>query len=306
MKFSSFKYLVKQGWKNMLANRLMSLASFGVLTACLVITGIAVLATLNVNSFMDYIGAQNSVEVYLTSDITVEQRDTTELAIASMTDLIDEFSYVSKEQALQEQMKDLGEYGAFLENYAGENNPSNPLPASFRVAAKNPADVPQLVEKLRVLDGVEEVQTSLELASVLTSLKSVVSICGWSLVLVLGAVSVVVISNTIRLTVFARRKEINIMKFVGATNSFIRMPFFVEGVTVGALAGVFSTGIVCGAYLGLLEYIATVEVGMLKWMVDCIIPLNTIWALVLLGFVAFGIVIGSIGTTASIRKHLKV
>lgn len=306
MKFSSFKYLVQQGWKNMLANRLMSLASFGVLTACLVITGIAVLATVNVNSFMDYIGAQNSVEIYLLNSITPEQQANAEKTIAGMTDVIDSFAYISKEQALQEQMEDLGEYSAFLENYAGEDNPTNPLPASFRVAAKDPSDVPRLVDVLSKIEGVEEVQTSLELAGVLTSLKSVVSICGWSLVLVLGGVSVVVISNTIRLTVFARRKEINIMKFVGATNSFIRMPFFVEGVTVGALAGVFSTGLVCGSYYALMRFISSVEVGMLKWMVDCIIPLDLIWVYVLVGFVIFGIFIGSIGTTTSIRKHLKV
>lgn len=304
MKYSSFSYLVKQGWKSMLANRLMTIASFGVLTCCIVITGVAALVTLNVNSFMNYMGSQNQIEVYLKDEITPEQRNSAEATISAIEGIT--YQFVSKEQAVLDMQADLEEYAAFLNDFTGENNPGNPLPASFRVAVDNPANVPVVAEKLAIIEGVEEISTPYDLAKVLDGLKKIVSLCGWTLVLVLGIVSVVVISNTIRLTVFARRKEINIMKFVGATNAFIRLPFFVEGVTVGAVSGALATGIICSSYAGLVHYINSLEITLFAWLVDCIIPLGELWPFLLLGFVVFGVVIGSIGTTTSIRKHLKV
>ena len=127
-----------------------------------------------------------------------------------------------------------------------------------------------------------------------------------SLVIVLAIVSVVVISNTIRLTVFARRKEINIMKFVGATNAFIRLPFFVEGMTVGAISGVLATVVVGGAYYGLEQALLQPEALWLNEFTKCMWPfMDIIWPL-LGGFVLFGVAIGGVGCASSIRKHLKV
>ena len=123
---------------------------------------------------------------------------------------------------------------------------------------------------------------------------------------VLGIVSVVIISNTIRLTVFARRKEINIMKFVGATNAFIRMPFFVEGMTVGALAGLISTVLVGGAYFAALKALAQPGAMWLDEFTQCLYPFHVV-ILPLAGiFILFGMFIGSAGCAFSIRKHLKV
>lgn len=136
----------------------------------------------------------------------------------------------------------------------------------------------------------------------MVNLKRIVNYIGWGLVAVLGVVSVVVISNTIRLTVFARRKEINIMKFVGATNAFIRLPFFVEGMTVGAISGVLATVVVGGAYYGLEQ--AAAAARRLLWLNEftkCMWPfMDIIWPL-LGGFVLFGVAIGGVGCASSIR-----
>ena len=137
-------------------------------------------------------------------------------------------------------------------------------------------------------------------------LKQVVTIVGWGLVAVLGTVSVVVISNTIKLTVFARRKEINIMKFVGATNAFIRLPFFVEGMTVGALSGLVATGIVSGCYYALINGLQSEMEGIASELISYLYPLSEVILPLLIGFVAFGMLIGSTGCATSIRKHLKV
>ena len=133
-----------------------------------------------------------------------------------------------------------------------------------------------------------------------------VTVVSVGLVVVLGFVSIVVISNTIRLTVFARRKEINIMKYVGATNGFIRLPFFVEGVTVGLIAGAIATVVVLGGYQLLLIYAVKLPGFWGTLLAGTLLPLADVWYLVLGGFVLFGVLIGSIGTASSIRKYLKV
>lgn len=306
MKFSSFKYLVKQGWHSMIANRLMTFASFGVLTACLVITGVAALLSTNLNSFMTYLGSQSAVEVFISDDADDAATANIESAINNMGETVRAYVYISKEAAVAEMQAEMEEYASVLEGYAGAGNPENPLPASFRVTVQNPEDVESVSKTLSACEGVKRVKTPTELSTVLVNMKKVVNIAGISLVLVLAVVSIVVISNTIRLTVFARRKEINIMKFVGATNSFIRLPFFVEGVTVGALSGILSSIIVCFSYSMVLRYFATPEASWLSLFTSCVLPINVVWPYVLVGFLLFGVVLGSVGTTSSIRKHLKV
>ena len=132
---------------------------------------------------------------------------------------------------------------------------------------------------------------------------TVVSVC---LVVLLGFVSIVVISNTIRLTVFARRKEINIMKYVGATNGFIRLPFFVEGIAVGLIAGAIASAIVRGGYQLLLIYSVDFPAFWGSILNDVLLGMNQIWWKVLVAFLAFGSLIGSVGTATSIRKYLHV
>ena len=307
MKWSSFRYLVRQGWHSMVANRLMTLASVGVLTACLFITGVAALLSVNVNSFVDYLSAQNEVEVYLNDDVTAEQADALNEQVAALSN-VSACAYTSKAQAVEDMKQWFGADADLLDSYAGEDNGENPLPASLVVTVEDLSLLNETVQEISGVCGASayKIKAPGDLATVLVSLKRIVTYVGWGLVAVLGIVSIVVISNTIRLTVFARRKEINIMKFVGATNTFIRLPFFVEGMTVGAIAGLVATGIVCGAYYGALQYAAQPSAAWLSEFTRCLVPLGTVWPFLLAGFVVFGVFIGSVGCTASIRKHLKV
>ena len=156
------------------------------------------------------------------------------------------------------------------------------------------------------MPGVDFVDSPGELAGALVSLKQAVNIAGWGLVAVLAIVSLVVISNTIRLTVFARRKEINIMKFVGATNSFIRLPFLVEGTAIGIFSALLSFGIVSGAYLGVIEALSTQGTGWLSNLYFNLLSYQAVWPWLAGGFLISGVVIGGFGSAISIRKHLKV
>lgn len=320
MKWSSFRYLVKQGWHNMIFNRLMTLASVGVLTACLVITGAAVLLSANVGSYVDYLETLNEI-VFFIDDATPEEKVVELKSAITASDNVAECYFIPKSEAVEEMRSQLGEYSDIMDEYAGEGNESNPLPSSFRVSVTNVAKLSETVDALSELgsytstdeegntiqhNAFYKISSPSELSDTLVSLRRIVSYIGSGLVLVLGIVSVVVIGNTIRLTVFARRKDINIMKFVGATNAFIRLPFFVEGMTVGAISGLLASGIVIGVYYGIEQAMLSPEAMWLSEFTRCMIPFTAVIKPILVGFVVFGITIGGVGCAMSIRKHLKV
>ena len=302
MKFSSFKYLFRQGWNNFKSNRLMSVASVGVVASCLILVGICGSLVLNVNSFVSYLGAQNEVVIYLKDEATIDHINAINSSLEQDED-VSRFRYVSKEDALAEQMGYMGQYASLLAGYEGENNP---LPASFRVNLKDLTRLEPASFKFSGFDGVDYVSTPTELAGVLIALKNVTYYAGLAILVILFMVSMVVISNTIRLTVFARRREISIMKYVGATNSFIRMPFIVEGLLIGTISAVITFAVVAGGYVYLFNYISTQSTGFIAVLSLCMVPFANIWPVMLVGFMGFGWVIGGLGSALSMRKYLKV
>lgn len=302
MNWSSFQYLARQGLHSMVKNRLMSAASIGVLTVCLLITGAAGLFTMNVASLMDYLGSQNETVVYLNEDLSSEQLAAVDGALRSISGLR-EVTYVSQDEALQRMKDSMGENAHLFDVFEGSENP---FYANYRVVLEDVSRLPEILPQLEAIDGVDTVGAPMQLSEMFTSIHQGVSLVSVVLVAVLGFVSVVVISNTIRLTVFARRKEINIMKYVGATNGFIRLPFFVEGVTVGLIAGAISTLLVLAAYQLLVVYAAALPGFWGSLLSSTLLPVGKVWYMVLGGFFAFGALIGSAGTASSIRKYLKV
>ena len=302
MKLSNFKYLVKQGFLNFKENRIMSIASIGVVVSCLIIVGVCGLLAININSFADFLGDQNEIIVYIEDSASESEIDAIDDFIKN-NDNISSYNYVSKEEALEEQMSYLGEYGDLLESYQGDENP---LPASFRCKVKNLAEIQQTSDQLSQLEGVELMSTPTELAGVLVTIKNATYYGGIAVLAILIFVSIVVIANTIRLTVFARRKEISIMKFVGATNGFIRLPFIVEGLIIGTLGAVITFAVLSGAYYYLLSYMAQTATGWLALVSTALIPYNAIWWKLLVIFAGFGWFIGGVGSAISMRRYLKV
>ena len=302
MKFSSFKYLFRQGWNNFVGNRLMSVASVGVVTACLILVGVCGSLVMNVNSFVRYLGAQNEVVIYMKDEATLDNINTINTSLENDEDVAS-FSYVSKEEALAEQMEYMGRYESLLSGYQGENNP---LPASFRVHLADLTRLEPVSLEFSAFDGVDYISTPTELAGVLITLKNVTYYAGLAILLILFMVSMVVISNTIRLTVFARRREISIMKYVGATNGFIRLPFVVEGLLIGTISAVMTFAVVAGGYVYLYNYIATQASGFIAMLSMCMVPFGDIWLVMLIGFFGFGWLIGGLGSAMSMRKYLKV
>ena len=302
MMLSSFFYLAKQGLGNLIKNRLMTFASIGVLTVCLIITGVAGLFTANVNSLMEYLRGQNELVLY-------PQEELDELGLAQLDAKLREISgikeieYISKEEAMERMKQSMGDKAYLLDVLEGDQNP---LRVNYRIVLEDVGALSQIVPQLQAIEGVDNVLAPVELSDVFVNVHKAVVCISVGLVVVLGFVSVVVISNTIRLTVFARRKEINIMKYVGATNGFIRMPFFVEGIAVGLIAGVISAGIVLGGYQLLLMNSSVFPAFWSDMVTSILLPMDQIWWMVLCGFLLFGSLLGSVGTATSVRKHLKV
>lgn len=302
MKWSSFKYLARQGLHNMINNRLMSFASVGVLTVCLIITGVAGLFTANMNSLMIYLRSQNEVVVYLDENLDERGLASVDSALRSISGL-KEVTYVSKDEALDLMRESMGDKGELFDVFEGEENP---FLANYKVVLQDVGQMEEIVPQLESISGVVDVNVPTGLSDLVVNIHKAVTVISVGLVVVLGFVSIVVISNTIRLTVFARRKEINIMKYVGATNGFIRLPFFVEGIAVGLIAGVISSAIVLGGYQLLLIYCVDFPAFWGTILNDVLLGMDKVWWQVLVAFLAFGSLIGSVGTATSIRKYLHV
>lgn len=303
MNWSSFKFLTRQGLHNMVANRLMSVASVGVLTVCLIVTGVAWLFGANVDSVVDYLGEQNEVVVYLEENASDETAAQVDQAIRQIPGIA-EVHYVTNSEVLDTYKGYMGEYEVLWEAFEEEGE--NPFRPNYRVMLADVSQMQSIAEQLAAISGVDVVRAPTELSDVFVTIQRAINVGCLVLVLVLALVSIVVISNTIRLTVFARRKEINIMKYVGATNGFIRWPFFVEGLTSGLIAAVISSIVVLGGYAVLLYMSQDLTGFWLTLLGSSVVPLAQIWYQILGGFVVFGAVVGSLGTAGSIRKYLKV
>ena len=214
MRFSSFTYLVGQGLHNLKANKMMTLASMGVLIVCMILVGAAFLFGANIDSMVAYIGEQNETVAFINDDADTAA---VEEAIRSIPHVAG-VEFISKDQMLDEYSQRLEGYTNLKEMFQNDN----PLLANYVVRADDPANISSVAAALQNVDGVRAVNSPQAMSDLFVSLQKAVTYVCYGLVIVLAIVSVVVISNTIKITVFNRRKEIGIMKLVGATNGFIR------------------------------------------------------------------------------------
>ena len=300
MRFSSFTYLVGQGLHNLRANRLMTFASMGVLTVCMLLIGAAYLLGVNIDYMVEYIGNQNETVVYM-DDATEDQIAAADAAIRSTPHVVG-VTYMSPADVL-------ATYGDMLKDYTNLQQvfqDDNPFTPNYRVTVDDPDNIEAVSAQLMQIDGVASVKAPLAMADTFTSLQQVINYACYGIVAVLAIVSIVVINNTIKITVFNRRKEIGIMKLVGATNGFIRFPFFVEGVPSGLISAALASGIVCGAYYALCRWYAENPSNLSQMFGGQLVPLENVWYYIVGGFVLLGFVLCGLGTATSIRKHLNV
>ncbi|MBZ4671045.1 MAG: Cell division protein [Oscillospiraceae bacterium] len=301
MKISSMKYLFGQGVKNVWTNRIMTFASFCVILVSLLLVGSMMLFTANVNRFISGIESKNEVVVYLNDGVTDETVSQMETDIKKL-DNVAEVVFYSKEQAFEDYKKSMENAEEIFESIGDES----PLPDAFKIRVKDISKMTSTIAQINKMQNIYKVSAPNDFADLLIGIKSTVGMISTAVIAALGIVCLVIISNATRASVFARRKEINIMKYVGATNTFIRIPFFVEGMVTGMLAGVAAAGL---TWFGYEKFIEALSKQMTLWKafgIDEFIPFDSVVVKVVLGYVGAGALLGAIGTVISTRKHLKV
>ncbi len=302
MKISSARYLVGQGMKSIWRNRMMSFASFCIILVSLLMVGVSVLATINLNRIIEGIEDQSEAAVIIKDGITQEQQDQLRSQIEQIPNIA-EVRFYSKDEAWEKMKSDMKEEQQDLFRYSEDENP---LPDTFRVTVKDIGQMADTALVIGSLENVDTVKSPTEFANQLVSIKNIIMIIMTAVIAALIVVCLIIISNTTRASVFSRRKEINIMKYVGANNTFIRIPFFIEGMVVGVLAA--------GAALLLTKFAYESVYGIFEndmslWSilgVDNLYPFNDMLVKVTVAYLMAGAVIGALGTSISAGKHLKV
>ena len=294
MKGSSLQYLTKEGFRNVWVNRLMSLASITVLMACLVIIGLGSMLYFNINELLSTVERQNVIMVYVDDAATEEQIAQLGDAIKAL-DNVAECTFVSKEDAFQEQLEKWGEDTAVIAECLDEN----PLPDAYRVVVDDLNGFRITVDKLNALNNVDTVRENSDIADKLIDIRQAVTIAAAGIVGLLFLVSLFIISNTIRITMFSRRLEISIMKAVGATNWFIRWPFMIEGVVLGVISSIVSFGVLAGLYQGMVYVFGD--------LLAIFTPVSFLGyaGYIMLIFLGIGVFTGSFGSLISMGRYLK-
>ena len=298
MKGSSFGYLIKEGAKSIYANRLMSFASIGTLVACMLLIGASMLFSMNVNKIVGFAETQNEVVVQLEdgldADVGLE---------LGLVDNIYNQRFVSKDELLEEQKAKSPELEDLLTGLEGDQNP---LFNYYSVRVKDLSVLTGTVMRLESISGVSAVRAPDAVAEAFSSIKRAVSVSGMFIVAILIVVSLVIIANTIKVTVFNRRKEINIMKYVGATDAFIRLPFFVEGFLLGLLSALLAFGLLWIGYNYVLDAVSLNPSAFIQSAYQNTIPFEEVALELLAWFAGGGIGIGVFGSMFFVNRYLKV
>ncbi len=338
MKISGIKYLTGEGVKNAWVNRLMTLASIGVLVACMVIIGLAILISENVNKAIGNLEQQNVVMAYMKdySWALYGEKDTTSEAQSSeatsdavadeeadvngikpsdyvihnddeakaLCDKIAKLpnvasvTYVTGDEGLESVKKSMLEgqesYFTFLDEEYG-----NPLPGSAKVTMKDMSQFDSTLEQIKQMDGISAIQSQDDLADKITAIKRGITIAGFWIIVILMVISLVIVSNTIRVTMYNRKLEISIMKAVGATDSFVRIPFVVEGILIGVISALIAEGLLYFCYRVATEtIISTLDT-------NDIVRYGDVAVMLLLIFIGIGVFAGVLGSVIMISKYLR-
>lgn len=299
MKYNIFTYLIGEGFKNVFKNKKSTAASLMIMCATMIIFGVFFIIGENINHFVKEVESAQGIQVFINTDATDEQIKEVGEKISSL-DGVNTVTFVSKEAGLEQMKEKFKEKEYLLDTYKDNNI----LPDSYVVTLTDLNLSSQVQEQINQMEHIKRITSRDETVSTLINLANGVRIITGVILILLVVISVFIISNTIKLTVHARRKEISIMKYVGATNNFIRWPFIVEGIIIGILSGAISLTIVGGGYNFIADQIVNSQFMKITNM--SLVGFSDMFNLIIIIYLLLGIGIGVIGSTISMRKYLKV
>lgn len=288
-------YFFREGIRGVFLHGFMSFAAISVIAACLLIMGSFSLLAVNIDRVIEDLRNQNEILVFIDESLSLAEAKSIGTRISNMEN-IEKCTWISKEEAFEDYKESLGDQSTALEGL--EDN--NFLRHRYAVLLSDVSQMESMMETLKKIPGVADVNAKVEISEFILSLRSVVSAVSVSLIVMLLGVSVFIISNTVKLATFDRREEIGIMRVVGATHSFIRWPFVIEGFLLGVIGAVLGFFLQWGVY----SYMDKAVQGVLP--IFTMQPFSDLILLVLLLFVVFGFVVGVLGSVLTIRKFLRV
>lgn len=292
MRWSSFQYLIREGFRSIWQNRFMAAASIGVLVSCLLLTGGAYLTFVNIDHVFNWVYEQNVVVAFVADEVPDEETTALKGKLEDIHNVLGA-EFLSKDDTLKRLQDSLPE--SLFESLQGENNP---LQHSYIITFDDLAQFESTLQQVESLPEIDSVSYSGDLAATLTRLRQVILTIGGWIIAVLLLVSLFIISNTIKLTVYSRRLEIYIMKSVGATDAFIRFPFAVEGMVMGLLSGGIAYGVMYYVYEKLSQ---NFTFGPMMGLVS----FSRVWLVLLVGFLLAGLITGVLGSVISMSRYLK-
>lgn len=295
MKLNRYGYLIGEGFRNIFIHGFMSFASITIIMACLIVMGSFTLLDVNVNNIIDDIGDQNQLLAYVDESMSADKAAAELQVKIEAIDNVADVQFMSNTEARKN----------FMENYDEsmmEGIGDDVFRHRFVIQLTDLSLMNDTEEEILAIDGIEKVNAPTEFADKFISVRNVVSVVSLVLIVILVAVSLFIITNTIKLATFGRREEIAIMKMVGASNSFIRCPFVVEGLILGVVGG----GLAFLAQWGLYELLQKKIADSLAIPFVTIVPFSELGVFVFAVFMAVGLLVGAFGGTIAIKNYLKV
>ena len=295
MKLNRYGYLIGEGFRNIFTHGFMSFASVTIIIACLIVMGSFTLLDININEIIEDIGDQNQILAYVDEDMTAQEATAQIQAKLEAIDNVASVNFVSRSEARK----------TFLEKYDEsymEGLNDEVFRHRFVIQLVDLSQMDETTAAIEGVSGIVKVNAPTAFANKFISVRNVVSVVSLVLIAILGFVSLFIMSNTIKLATYGRREEIAIMKMVGASNSFIRCPFVVEGLILGIVGG----GLAFLAQWGLYKALEAKVAQSLAISFIQIVPFTQVWAVVLAAFLAVGILVGAVGGVIAIRNYLKV
>ena len=296
MKYNVIFYLISEGFRNVLKNKKSTLACLGIMCATMVIFGIFFAVIENINYMISQVEEAQGIEVFIQNTATEKQIEELGEKINAVEG-VNNIRYKSKEDALTQMKEKFKDRQHLLEGL-------NIFPASYVVTLSDLNLSKNVKDTIASFENVKNITSSDDTINKLINIANGVRIASAIILILLVLISVFIITNTIKLTVHARRKEISIMKYVGATNGFIRWPFIVEGITIGVIAGMISLLIIGGLYNLLTDKLLETS---FKNIIDVsLLGFNEMFSLILIVYLILGVGIGVVGSSISMKKYLEV
>ena len=298
VKHSIFGYLLGEGFRNVFHNKKSSGASLAIMCATMLIFGLFFMIIENLNNAVETLETQQGIQVFIQKTATDAQMEQIGEQIQAI-DGVNKVTFVSKEDALNQTKEKLKDKQALIAGW----DESNPFKASYLVTLTDLKLSSQVQDEIKKIDNIDSIQSRDETINGLVAIANGVRIVSAVILTLLVLISIFIIGNTIKLTVHARRKEISIMKYVGATDSFIRWPFVIEGIIIGIVAALLSI-LVLGIAYSLITNAAANSI--ISTMGIKLLSFTDMTTLLVIVYMVLGIGIGALGSSISMRKYLQV